>query len=244
MDWTWEGIEREALFRSGILGLGQIPSAENFQLAERSLCLLLDELDGQGLALPDFDAQIQFSTVADQAEYLLGPGTPNAYEVRPETIVTATVNTSGGPVATWLTMFQIPFPDYQMIPVPSTSGQPWNYAVNETWPQMGLWLYPTPSGVYPIKLTCKVKWATTVGWSDLNPFAVAEVPSGYAAALVDMLALKLAELVRMDTPTLQNKARNGRSMIALAVANQSRAAGNQMPVGLFSWNILKAGYNP
>lgn len=244
MEWTWEEIIRLSLFDSGRVGEGQIPTADQFVIGRNRLSLLLDELDGQGMALPNFDAQIEFNTVADQARYLLGPGTPYAYPVRPETIITGTVNVSGGPVATWLTMVPIPYPDYQMIPVPSTSGQPWNYAVNETWPKMELWLYPTPSGIYPVKLTCKVKWADTVGWPDLNPFSVAEVPSGYANALVDMLTLKLAEPVRLQTETMQNKSRNARTMIALAVANQARNGASRMPIGLFSWNILKAGYNP
>lgn len=244
MEWTWEGIIRLALVRSGVVGLGQIPNAQQFADGKSALDLLLDEWDGNGMALPSFDANIQFNTVASQARYLLGAGASNAYAVRPETIVTATVNTSGGPVATWMTMAEMPFPAYQMIPVPSTSGQPWNYAINQTWPQMELWLYPTPSAIYPITLTCKVKWATTVGAPSLNPFTVAQVPSGYVTSLVDTLALKLAETYRLDTDTLQNKARNGKTMVALAVANQARSASNQLPVGLFSWNILKTGGNP
>lgn len=243
MEWTWESIIRLALVRSGILGLGEIADAEQFSDGKNTLSLLLDEWDGEGMALPSFDAEIEFNTVSDQAEYRLGPGSPSAYSVRPETIITGTVNTSGGPVATWMTMAKIPYPDYRMIPVPSTSGQPWNYAINELWPQMRVWLYPTPSGVYPVRFTCKVKWAQTVGWPDLNPFTVAEVPSGYASALVDNLALKLAESQRLDTDTLQNKARTAKMMIALAVANQNRVQ-TQMPIGLFSWDILKAGYNP
>lgn len=244
MEWTWEAIIRLALVRSGLVGLGQIPGADMFVIGRDTLCLLLDEWDGQGMALPNFDADIEFDTVAGQAQYLLGQGTPTAYAVRPETIITATVNVSAGPVATWVAMAPMPYPDYRMIPVPSTSGQPWNYAVNETWPQMELWLYPVPVAIYPVRLTCKVKWADTVGDPDLNPFSVAEVPSGYANALVDVLALKLAEVYRLDTSTLQNKARNAKTMVALAVANQARNGSQQLPIGMFSWNILTAGRNP
>lgn len=241
--WTWTEIINLALVRSGILGRGQIASASIIQDGMKALMLLLDEWDGNGMALPNFSTDITFNTVAGQAQYLLGPGTPNAYSVRPESIVTGTVTVSTNPISN-VSLVEMSYPSYTLIPVPSTSGQPWNYAVNETWPQSEVYLYPTPSQVYPITLTCKVKWAATVGSPDLNPFDEAEVPSGYANALVDNLSLKLAETYRLDTPTLRNKAANARMMVALAVANQNRANTPNLPVGLFSWNILTSGRNP
>jgi hypothetical protein len=242
MTWTWTEIISRALVRSGILGRGQIATADMYTEGRQELDLLLDQWDGDGMALPSFDASITFNTVANQAAYTLGPGGSNA--VRPESIVSGTVNVTPGGSAVWMTMVPISFPAYQEIPVPSTSGQPWNYAVNETWPQMGVLLYPTPAAVYPVKFTCKIKWADTVGAPDLNPFEVAEVPSGYAVALVDNLALQMAQKYRLDTGTLENKARNGKTMIALAVANQASMNMARQPVGLFSWNILTAGRNP
>jgi hypothetical protein len=242
MVWTWAEIIAEALVRSGLLGIGQVPNADLSARGLKALNLLLDEWDGKGLALPDFSTNITFNTVANQAQYLLGPGVSYAFAVRPETIITATCSVTTAPV-TNITLSEISYPAYTMIPVPSISGQPWNYAVNETWPQMQVYLYPTPSAVYPMNLACKVKWTATTGQPSLNPFAEVEVPSGYVTALVDNLALKLAESVRMETPTLRNKAANGRQQVELAVYNQ-QTQGNQTPVGLFSWNILTSGRNP
>jgi hypothetical protein len=245
MTWTWTEIISRALVRSGILGRGQIASADMYTEGRQELDLLLDQWDGDGLALPSFDGEIAFSTVANQAEYALGPGGGADYAIRPETIISGTVNTSASGTATWVTMSPMTYPQYRQIPVPSTSGQPWNYAINETWPQMGLFLYPTPVAVYPVRFTCKIKWIDTLGGDpSLNPFAVAEVPSGYVSALVDNLALQLAQKYRLDTSTLENKARNGKAMIALAVATQASRNLNKKPIGLFSWNILTAGRNP
>ena len=243
MTWTWEGIISLALVRSGLLGLGQVVSAILMSDGKKALSLLLDDWDGAGLALPNFSTNINFTTEAGRAQYLLGPGSPNDVAVRPETIVTATCTIATNPV-TRVTMAPMSYPDYTMIPVPSTESQPYNYAVNQTFPQMQVYLYPTPVAAYPISMACKVKWAATVGWPDLNPFAEVETPSGYVTALVDNLALKLAENYRLETATLQNKAKTGRSMISLAVAGQNASAAAKLPVGLFSWNILTAGRNP
>jgi hypothetical protein len=243
MVWTWTEIISLALVRSGLIGLGQVVSASLMTDGKKALSLLLDEWDGAGLALPNFSTDISFTTQAGRAQYLLGPGSPNDVAIRPETIVTGTCTIASNPI-TRVTMAPMSYPDYTMIPVPSTQSQPYNYAVNETFPQMQVYLYPTPAIQYPITLTCKVKWSATVGWPDLNPFAQVEVPSGYVTALVDNLALKLAENYRLETSTLQNKAKTARSMVSLAVAGQNNAAAAKMPIGLFSWNIITAGRNP
>jgi hypothetical protein len=227
-----------------MVGLGQVPNDTQSVIGKDALNLLLDEWDGEGLALPPFDASITFNTVGAQARYLLGPGSGAANTVRPETIIVGTCTIAGSPTTNTV-MSEMPFPSYQMIAVPSTSGQPWNYAVNPTYPQMEVFLYPTPSAVYPITLTCKVKWVATVGEPDLNPFTEAEVPSGYPTALVDNLALKIAENYQLETATLVNKARNGKATIGFYVGNQnSKAKNTGLPTGLFSWNILTAGRNP
>lgn len=243
MTWTWTEIINLALVRSGLIGMGQVPDASLQVTGKNALALLLDEWDGSGLALPNFSTDITFNTVAGRARYLLGPGTPTDFATRPETIVTGICTISTNPTVN-TTMVPMSYPAYTMIPVPSTASQPWNYAVNQTFPQMELYLYPTPATVYPIVLNCKVKWSATVGDPVLNPFTDAEVPSGYTTALVDNLALKLAESYRLETTTLQNKAKTARGMVGLAVYEQSEAARIKMPVGLFSWNILKAGRNP
>jgi hypothetical protein len=244
MTWTWADIIRLALVRSGLVGVGQVATAAQLVEGEAALNLLLDEWDGDGMALPSFSTNITFDTVAGVAKYTLGPA--GDVSTRPETIVTGTCTIAGGGLITKITMAPMSYPAYTMIPVPQTQSQPWNYAINETWPQMEFFLYPTPNAVYPIILNCKVKWAATVGDPDLNPFVIAQVPSGYATALVDNLALKMAENYRLETKTLETKAKSARNMIALAVGGQNAAAAalQELPIGIFSWNIITAGKNP
>lgn len=244
MTWTWTEVIALALVESGLVGEGQIATASQGAVGMKLLNLLLDKWDGEGLALPDFSTAITFNTVANQAQYLLGAGSGAAYAVRPETIITATVTISTSPVNVYQTMVPMSFQEYQSIPVPGTTAQPWNYAINQTWPQMGLYLYPTPAAIYPINLTCKVKWISTVGAPELNPFEVAEVPSGYAEALVTNLALRIAKRYRLETTRLENDASDSRFMIAAAVARQHRDVQTQVPVGLFGIDILTAGRNP
>jgi hypothetical protein len=239
MTWTWTEVIALALVRSGVVGLGQVATAAQAGVGMKALNLFLDKWDGLGLALPDFSVAITFNTVSGRARYLLGAGSPTDYAVRPETIVVGVVSSS--PSAD---MMEIPFPVYQTISNPETTGQPWNYAINRTWPQMGLYLYPTPDAVYSISLTCKVKWISTVGQPELNPFAVAEIPSGYAEALVTNLALELAQMYRLETDTLINKAADSRFMVAAAVARHHRDVSASIPRGLFGIDILTQGRNP
>lgn len=248
MTWTWTSIIELALVRAGIQGRGQVaPNAQNNNYGMDSLQLLLDEWDGEGLSLPSIDLQVKFNTVSNQAKYLLGKdasGNPGATSIRPEKIETAIVTISTSPVVN-ITMVPMYLESYTEIPVPSTTSQPWNCAVNETWPQMEFYLYPTPSAIYPITLNSRIKWIDTVGDPATNPFAIAEVPSGYVTALVDNLALKLSQINRLDTPTLISKAAYSKSRLAMQVhyQNQPDIMSNG-PIGLFSWNILLAGRNP
>ncbi len=244
MTWTWAEIKRLALVQSGMLGLGQVATAAQANIAGDCLNLQLDEWDGEGLSLPDFNHEITFNTVAGQSKYLLGPGMGNAYAIRPETVILATLVIATGPEVRQV-MREIPFPGYQAISVPETESQPWNYAINPSYPQMEFWLYPEPSGIYPIHLTCKVKWVDTVGEPSANPFATAEVPSGYANALVSNVALKIAKRYRLTTPDMINDARSTKAMIGQTVGNQNnKMANGGTPQGLFSWNIITAGRNP
>lgn len=241
---TWTKVIALALVESGIVGRGQVANAAQAAFGMDKLNLLLDELDGKGLALPSFSIGATFNTVAGRALYLLGSGNPNDYSFRPETIVTMTCTISTNPISLQEVLW-MDFPAYQRIPTPlGTTGQPWNYAINETWPQMGLYLYPTPNAAYPISITAKVKWIDTVGAPDLNPFTVAQVQSGYASGLVDCLSLRLAQTNRLETETLINRDRDARFTMASAIMGQQREVRNQVPVGLFGIDILTAGRNP
>jgi hypothetical protein len=231
-----------ALTDSGWLGLGQVANGDQFSLAKKILNFMLDEWDGEGLHLPPLLNPITFDTASGQAGYGLGHGSLYS-SIRPDAIVTAQVTISTSPTVN-MTMAEMSFADYTTIPVPSTGGQPWNYAVNWTYPQAMVYLYPVPNAVYPVILNCKIKWVDTVGEPSLNPFVTASVPSGYASAIKDCLALKIADTWNLGTPELRAKAHKSRYFLTSLVHSQNSKIGNQMPIGLFPWDIGIAGRNP
>ena len=245
MTWTWTEIASRALIRSDWLGLGQIPTSDQQTTALKQLAQLLDRWDGQGLALPSFDSAVTFNTIASQPKYLLGGTSPTpANAIRPESIITATCTITTSPLVRNELVY-MEYETYTIITTPTaTTGQPWNYAINQTWPAMELYLYPTPNQVFPITLNCKIKWVDTVGDPSVNPFAVAAVPSGYADALISNLALEIARPWRLETPALIHEADVSRYMMAGMVYNQQRDAQRTAPIGIFPWNIGIAGRNP
>ena len=243
---TWRTMIAEALVRSGYIGRGQTANENLFKEGEISLSFLLDELDGGGVLMPLFSV-LTFNTIANQAMYLLGTSAvevAGATAIRPLQIITGTVNIGGNPPV-FVPMREVypNFATYQTIAVPSTGSQPWNYSINPKFPQSELFLYPTPYQIYPITLTCKIKWEDTVGAPDANPFAIAEVSQGYYNGICDILSLRLAEKQRLDTDTLQNKARTARHMMLAYVARQIKPT---LPagVGVFPWVRGLSGVNP
>lgn len=243
MTWTWRELIALALVRSGLVGRGQIATASQFSEGMSTADLLLDELDGKGLALPLINTEIQFNTIAGTAKYLLGPSDSIDPQIRPESIVSATCAITTNPTVN-CELIYMEYRDYLLIQLPSTSGQPWNYAVNETWPRMELYLFPTPSQVYPITLGVKAPWAQTTRWPDAFPYSQIDVPSGFNTAFLDLLSLRLAQIYRLETPTLEAKANAASFMIAEYVYTQQRKATQHMPAGVFPWNIGIAGRNP
>lgn len=243
MTWTWEEIFSLSLVRSGLQGRGQVANASMIGEAQKAASLLLDEWDGLGLSLPAISTNITFNTVAGQVMYLLGPGGTPAFAIRPEAIVTATLTISTGPVIK-ITLSELDYETYTVIPIPSNQSQPFNWSMNRKWPQAEFYLYPAPDKVYPIILNCKVKWQDTITTPDINPFVVAAVPSGYVNALVDNISLKLAQNWRLETATLISKAAAGRYTIAVNVMSQYRKKDNHAGIGAFSDAIIRAGANP
>lgn len=246
MERTWRALIAEALVRSGLVGRSQIPTANQFKDGETTLVFLLDELDGKGYALPAMSTDVAFNTVSGTAKYFLGEGDEaEADPIRPIFIQTATVNI-GGVSATYVPMTEISFQNYKVISIPSTQSQPFNYAINPKYPQMELYLWPTPNQVYPINLTCKVRWVDTVGDPTLNPFVDANVPPGFYNGLTDVLALKLAERYpggRSDDSTLMNKAQTAEFMMLQYTAQQLKANVPQR-AGVFPWVTGLSGVNP
>lgn len=241
MDWTWSKVFSLAQVQSGLLGRGQVANGSLLAESQDMAMLILDEWDGKGLALPDLYISIAFDTVAGQSRYQLG--TTDPFVPRPETIVTATLTIATGPVQR-VQLMPMPMAGYTLIPIPSTQGQPFDYAYNPKWPTADFYLYPTPNRVYTVDLNCKVTWATTITTPDINPFAIVEVPSGFAAALVAKLALKLAKRYRMETPALIAEASAAEFTILSQVVQQYRKDNADVPMGLFSDVLIRSGVNP
>lgn len=242
MTWTWADIMSLALVRSGILGRGQVANASMQDVAIKTTGLLLDEWDGQGLSLPAISTDITFNTVVGQTKYLLGPGGTPANVVRPRSILTATLTIATNPVQR-VPIQEVGFKSYTLIPIPSTQSQSFTYSIDPKWPQMEFYLYPDPDKVYPIILNCKLKWSDTLTTPDVNPFAIVQAAEGYANALTDNLALKLAENYRLETATLQSKAAGGRYTIASAVMDQYRKTQDSTGIGVFSDTVIRSGIN-
>lgn len=251
MTWTWRDIMSDALVRSRMVGRGQIIQEKDFSNAQEVLELLLDELDGNGYNLPSLSTNLTFNTVANQAKYMLGKDVSDvagATSIRPEEILVATITIAANPVVR-ITLKPLSFGpnmyiEQAMIPTPGIPSQPWNFAVNETWPQSEFYLYPVPSQIYPVSLTAKVKWADTVGDPALNPFAIAEIPSGYVAALTSILTARIVKWWRDPEPVFEDMEQEGMFFLAGLVANQIPPDSNKLPIGYFPWNIGIAGVNP
>jgi hypothetical protein len=245
---TWEEIYSDSLSLSGILGQGQIIDAATLDSAKARAKNLLDELDGEGIALPVFDIDVEFDTVPGQNKYVLGTGSDAspASPIRPETIVTGEIQIQPGAQPVYLPLTEITFPQYRHnISVPNNPAQPWDYALNPKWPQADLYLWPTPSSIWSIRFTCKVKWVTTLGDPNANVYAFAELPSGFTNAFTNMLAYRLAKWRRLDTPELKADSERGKFVMASYTwkqAYQLRKA-NNAPTA-FPWNVIKAGMNP
>ncbi len=319
MTGTWLELFRNSLFRSGVLGRGQIESASLLNEAQQTAKLLLDELDGEGLSLPVVSTEINFNTVPNQAKYGLGgpfdAGTsdesvtialglvtwptvaggfpfvegqivtalqaaddPSVYmkgkvvsfngtalvvnvtEIagsggyttwfftvsmfRPETILGGRLQTAGGANPTYNRIFSMDYTEYKLnISTPQNPGMPSNYSLNQGWPIADLYFYPSPSQIWLITLVCKLRWADTVSDPMNSVNSVAEVPSGYTNAFTDILALRLAENNRLETPTLQSKAYKGKYLMAAYTWGQMDGSSGGMG-DPFPSNTLVAGSNP
>lgn len=244
MAWTWEDILTDSLSLSGILGQGQIVDSALMNNAKQRASRLLDKLDGEGIALPVFSTDVQFNTVPGQERYVLGVGADPlpASIVRPETIINGQIRISGGAQPVYLPLTPLTFPGYRNTAVPKNQSQPIYYSLNPSWPQAELFLWPTPSQIWQIRFTCKVKWIDVVTNPETNVFSYAELPSGYTNAFTDMLAYELARWRRLSTEDLKNKATEGKYfMMAQSWVKVDVAGGLS---NAFPWNIVYAGMNP
>lgn len=246
---TWEEIYSDSLSLSGILGQGQLITAALFNDAKTRAKNLLDELDGEGIALPAFSVDVEFDTVPGQGKYVLGTGSDAspANAIRPETIIDGEIEINSGAQPVYLPLTSITFPQYRHnISVPNNLSQPWNYAFNPKWPQADMYLWPTPNQVWNIRFTCKVKWIDTLGYNpNDNVFSFAELPSGFTNAFTNMLAYKLAKWRRLGTEELKNASDQGKFVMATYTWKQNYALRktDNAPTA-FPWNIIKAGMNP
>jgi hypothetical protein len=243
MQWTWDEVYRESLFRAGIKGDDQDVDPSMLAKARRTALTVLDKLDGEGIALPVFSLDIEFVCTPNQEKYVLGTGADAspASPYRPETIVTAQVQIASGAQPVYMPLGPLDFRDYRNISVPKTISQPFQYSVDPKWPQADLYLYPTPSQAYRIRLACKLKWADVLGTP--ADAAIAQLPSGYLNSFIDVLALQLAKNERLATQDLKNSANQGKYTMAVATWQQVPDIKSRT-VDAWSWDLVKAGINP
>lgn len=244
---TWEELFCNSLSRAGILGTGQVPNAGMYALAQSYTKSVLDELDGEGLALPVMDIDISFNTVSGQFKYVLGsnltnPVPPDA-PVRPETVLTVRLELQAGNQPVYQILAPMAFKNYRQQQTPATQSTPFQYAINPKWPQMDFYLYPTPSQVWQIDLTAKVRWVDIVGNPACQPCDIAQLNSGYTNALTNIVALRMAEKDRLDTLVLHNKCAEAKYFIMTQVWGQVPDLDTTVP-SAFPWDLVAAGRNP
>lgn len=242
---TWEELFYNSLSQAGKLGTGQVPNAAMYAEAQAYTKLVLDELDGEGLALPVMDIDISFNTVAGQFVYVLGTG-PNLTPdnpIRPETVLTARLELQGGSLPVYQILAPMAFKNYRQQQTPATQSTPFQYSINPKWPQMDFYLFPTPSQTWEIDLTAKVRWIDIVGNPACQPCDIAQLNSGFTNALTCLVALRLAEKDRLDTPVLHNKAMQGKYFMMTQVWGQVPDLDTSVP-SAFPWDLVTAGRNP
>jgi len=247
MAWTWEEILTDALSLSGILGEDQQVDPAMLESARVRARKLLDELDGKGIALPVFSTDVIFNTVAGQPRYVLGTGADAspASPIRPEQILNAQVQLVGGSNPVWIPLTRLSFLDYRdYITVPGNQSQPINYTWNPAWPQGELFFWPNPNQIYPIRLTCTLKWIDVVGNPDTNWYADAELPSGYTDAFTNILAYRLAQWRRLTDSEGSLKSRAMESMYTMTTYSADKVPRIKTRPSAFPWDIAKAGINP
>lgn len=242
---TWEAIYRDSLSLAGILGEDQELDPTMLANASTRARNLIDELDGEGIALPVLNVDVEFNTVPGQSRYVLGIGddpTP-ANPIRPELIINGQIQIQSGEQPVYLDLDEITFPEYRRIAVPKNLSQPFQYAFNPAWPQGEMYLWPTPSSEWLIRFTTKVRWVDTVGNPNADITAQAQLPSGFTNAFTNMLAYKLAYWRRIQTPGLLDAYRQGKYVMMAATWRQN-ADKRKGPATAFPWNITQSRMNP
>ncbi len=246
---TWEEIFTDSLSLAGILGQGQIMTTPLLNDAKIRAKNLLDELDGEGIALPAFSVDIEFDTVSGQNKYVLGTGSDGspASPIRPETIIDGEIQIEPGAQPVYLPLTEGTFPQYRKyISVPNNLSQPWNYYLNPKWPQADLYVWPTPNQVWKLRFTTKLKWVDTLGLDPtVSIYSEAELPSGFTNAFTNMLAYRLAKWRRLETDELRSASTQGKFVMATSTWKQNYAL-RKVSGGAtaFPWNITRAGINP
>jgi hypothetical protein len=247
MAWTWEEILTDALSLSGILGEGQVVDPTMLESARVRASKLLDELDGEGMALPVFSTDIEFDTVSGQTRYVLGTGTDAspASAIRPEQILNMELQIQPGSQPVWIPMSRLSFMDYRdYISVPQNQSQPINYTWNPGWPQGDLYLWPAPNQVWRMRTTCTLKWIDVVGNPSNDWYANAELPSGFTNAFTDMLAYKLAQWRRLSDSAGDLKSKYTSAKYLMTTYSFNKVPRLNTQPSSFPWNINRAGMNP
>jgi hypothetical protein len=178
-------IISDALGLTSSLGTDQVLTFDETQDCLRKFNQLIDSWSAQNLAVYG-SANQSFNTVANQATYLIGPGsTWNAD--RPQRIWEPAYTVINGASFICLPWSQA---EYNMVGVKDQPGQfPLRYLFVNSFPAASVTLWPVPNAIVPITfsidrlLTQVAAVGTTVSF-----------PPGYAKAFVENLGIDLAPI--------------------------------------------------
>jgi hypothetical protein len=226
---TGRDFVTRALRITGALSVGEILDDEEANDGIQLFNDMLGYWATQSLTIP-YVASAQYSTVAGQKVYSLGPG-GNWNGVRPERLRSAIMrltNTGSGAYDVPLTMLdQYQYSQVALKDIASTQSQAFYYEAQ--YPLGFFTLYPVPSSVFGIVLSYDTIFDEVTLDSDLSG-----LPKGYALAVQYNLAALLAVEYKR---TLTDAA----AKIAVSSLGSIKSANLRAPDAVFDPNIVGVG---
>ena len=230
---TWAEIIETAGRRARLVGRGLPITSDIFDEGLTVLKTVINQLDGEGYAIPGMSTEITFTTVGGQSKYLLGPG--GDADTRPLTIISMQFLLATN---VWQTS------RYEKIVVKNNQGPPYGYALNPTFPKSEIYFYLQPNQAYPVKLLAKIPMEDSVGDPACNLCDTPEYVPGFENAMIDLVALQWAEQNDKEKPALYNRASMARQFIMVNLKQQTPDLVSDSVSGQWPWNTNTSGVNP
>lgn len=214
---TWAQLIRQALLVSNLAPRGQDVDPTLNADALDALRLMLSKWSRDGILEPAY-MWVEAQLTAGTNEYSAGAG--QLFNKRPLQIHQAILY-GGGLGNVRLPIRVTPWPVYQAQTYPSAQGQPSDCFYNPTYPIGTFAFYPTPSQSWSVRIL------GTFDWLEIDTLEQVSVPPGYADAIIDNLAVKIAENYMVAVrPELANRARDGVASIKIQIPPKDATWGN------------------